>query len=107
MSTLFHFVKKKNKNKAQNKEGILPVATLNVTQLTVLRQRCTFSKAEVYIDVYNGDDNFATSGATSLADLDLQETYRAIDSALLVEYLLYSVNKSTDSRLMNEVFVHH
>ena len=64
-------------------------------------------KGEVYIDVYKGDDNFATSGATSLADLDLQETYRAIDSALLVEYLLYSVNKSTDSRLMNEVFVRH
>ena len=34
---------------AQNKEGIQPVATLNVTQLTVLRQKCTFSEAEVYI----------------------------------------------------------
>ena len=65
---------------SQNKEGILPVATLNVTQLTVLRQRCTFSKAEVYIDVYKGDDNFLTSGATLLSDLDLQETYGAIDS---------------------------
>ena len=41
---------------AQNKQGILPVATLNMTQLTVLRQRCTFS--EVYIDVYKDDDNF-------------------------------------------------
>ena len=56
---------------SQNKEGILPVATLNVTQLTVLRQRCTFSEAEVYIDVYKGDDNFVTSGATLLSDLDL------------------------------------
>ena len=43
-------------------------------------QRCTFSEAEVYIDVYKGDDNFVTSGATLLSDLDLQETYRAIDS---------------------------
>ena len=60
-----------------------------MTQLTVLRQRCTFSKAEVYIDVYKGDDNFVTSGATLLSDLELQETYRAIDSVLLVEYLLY------------------
>ena len=65
---------------AQNKEGILPVATLNMTQLTVLRQRCTFSKAEVYIGVYKGDENFVTSGATLLSDLDLQETYRAIES---------------------------
>ena len=46
-----------------------------MTRLTVLRQRCTFSKAEVYYD-----DNFVTSGATLLSDLDLQETYRAIDS---------------------------
>ena len=52
----------------------------NVTQLTVLRQRCTFSETEVYIDVYRGDDNFATSGAMLVSDLDLQETYRAIDS---------------------------
>ena len=37
------------------------------------------SEAEVYIDVYKGDDNFATSGATLLSDLDLQKTYRAID----------------------------
>ena len=51
-----------------------------MTQLTVLRQRCTFSEAEVYIDVYKGDNNFVTSGATLLSDLDLQETYRAIDS---------------------------
>ena len=50
-----------------------------MTQLTVLRQRCTFSEAEVSIDVYKGDDNFATSGATLLSDLDLQKTYRAID----------------------------
>ena len=34
----------------------------------------------VFIDVYKGDNNFATSGATSLSDLDLQETYRARDS---------------------------
>ena len=65
----------------QNKEGILPVASdTNVTQLTVLGQRCTFSEAEVYIDVYKDDDNFASSGATLLSDLDLQESYKAIDS---------------------------
>ena len=34
----------------------------------------------MYIDVYKGGDNFVTSGATLLSDLDLQETYRAIDS---------------------------
>ena len=34
----------------------------------------------MYIDVFKGDDNFATSGATLLSGLDLQETYRAIDS---------------------------
>ena len=62
------------------KEGIFPVATLNVTQLTVLRQRCTFSEAEVYINVYKGDDNFSTAGPTLLSDLDLQKTYNAIDS---------------------------
>ena len=53
-----------------------------MTQLTVL------SKAEVYIfrgrgvfiDVYKADDKSATSGAMSLADIDLQRTYRAIDS---------------------------
>ena len=65
--------------KPQNKEGILQVTTLNVTQLMVLRQRCTFSEAEVYIDAYKGYENFVTSGATVMSDLDLQETYRAID----------------------------
>ena len=58
-----------------------------MTQLTVLRQRCTFSEAEVYIfrgrgvfiDVYKADEKIATSGATSLADIDLWRTYRAID----------------------------
>ena len=34
----------------------------------------------MYINVYKADDNFATSGAALLSDLDLQETYRAIDS---------------------------
>ena len=34
----------------------------------------------MYINVYKGDDNFVTSGATLLSDLDLQETYKAIDS---------------------------
>ena len=64
--------------KPQNKEGILQVTTLNVTQLTVLR--CTFSEAEVYNVAYKGYENFVTSGATVMSDLDLQATYRAIDS---------------------------
>ena len=51
-----------------------------MTQLMVLRQRCAFSEAEVYIDVYKADENFVTSGATLLSDLYLQETYRAIAS---------------------------
>ena len=33
----------------------------------------------MYIDVYKGDDNFVTSGAMLMSDLDLQETYRAIN----------------------------
>ena len=53
-----------------------------MTQLTVL------SEAEVYIfrgrgviiDVYKADDKVAISGATSLADINLRRTYRAIDS---------------------------
>ena len=48
--------------------------------MTVLRLWCTFSEAGVYIDVYNVDDNFVTSGATLLSDLDLQETFKSIDS---------------------------
>ena len=46
-----------------------------------------FRDRDVFIDVYKADDKVATSGATLLSDLDLQETYRA----LLVEYLLYPV----------------
>ena len=38
-------------------------------------QKCT-----LFIDVYKAGDNFFTSGAMLLSDLDLQETYRAIDS---------------------------
>ena len=34
----------------------------------------------VFIDVYKTDDKIATSGETSLADIDLRRTYRAIDS---------------------------
>ena len=34
----------------------------------------------VVIDVYKADDKIATSGATSLADIDLRRTYRAIDN---------------------------
>ena len=34
----------------------------------------------VFIDVYKADDKIATSGATSLANIDLRRTYKAIDS---------------------------
>ena len=34
----------------------------------------------VFIDVYKVDDKIATSGATTMADIHLQSTYRAIDS---------------------------
>ena len=34
----------------------------------------------MFIDVYKADDKIATSGATSLSDIDLWRTYRAIDS---------------------------
>ena len=34
----------------------------------------------VFIDVYKADDKIVTSGATSLADIDLQRTYKAVDS---------------------------
>ena len=33
-----------------------------------------------FIDVYKADDKIVTSGATSLADINLRRTYRAIDS---------------------------
>ena len=71
-----------NKILSQDKEGILPVATLMWPNWRFwLRQRCAFSKAvSVFIDVYKADDKIATSGATSLAGLDLKRTYRAIDS---------------------------
>ena len=39
-----------------------------------------FRDRGVFIDVYKADDKIATSGTTSLADIDLRRTYRAIDS---------------------------
>ena len=59
--------------KAQNKEGILPVATL-------MWPNWRFWGRGVFIDVYKADDKIATSGAPSLADIDLRRTYRALDS---------------------------
>ena len=50
----------------------------------------------LFINVYKADDNFVTSGAKLLSDLYLQETYRAIDSVALVEYLLYPVLGSNE-----------
>ena len=34
----------------------------------------------LFIDVYKVDDKIGPSGATSLTDIDLQRTYRAINS---------------------------
>ena len=47
-----------------------------MTQLTVLRQRCTFSEAEVYLLMFIK----AMTKLPPLADIDLRRTYRAIDS---------------------------
>ena len=39
-----------------------------------------FKGRGVLIYVYKADDKIFTSGATSIADIDLRRTYRAIDS---------------------------
>ena len=53
-----------------------------MTQLTALTEAevYAFKGGGVFIDLYESDENFVTSGATLLSDLDLQETYKAIDS---------------------------
>ena len=61
----------------QNKEGILPVATLTILSKAVVY---IFKDRGVFIDVYKADDEIATSGAKLLADINLRRTYRAIDS---------------------------
>ena len=55
---------------------------INVTQLTVLSkaEMYIFKGRGVFIDVYKADDKIVASGATSLADINLWRTYRAIDS---------------------------
>ena len=56
-----------------------------MTQLTVLSKGKVylFRGSGVFIDVYNADDKIVTSGATSLADIILWRTYRAIDSVAI------------------------
>ena len=39
-----------------------------------------FRARGVFIGVCKADDKISTSGATSLVDIDLRRTYRAIDS---------------------------
>ena len=39
-----------------------------------------FRGRSVFIDVYKADHKSVTTGLTSLADINLQRTYRAIDS---------------------------
>ena len=51
-----------------------------MTQLTVLFEAEVYIFRGVFIGVYKADDKIATSGAKSLADIDLRRTYRAIDS---------------------------
>ena len=53
-----------------------------MTQLTILTEAeaYIFRGRGVFIDVYKADDKIVTSGATSLADVDLRRRYRAIDS---------------------------
>ena len=65
-----------------------------MTQLTVLSKGevYLFRDRGVFIDFFKADDKIVPSGATSIADIDLRRTYRAIDNAAtLAEYLLYSV----------------
>ena len=53
-----------------------------MTQLLALTEAevYIFRSRGVFIDVYKADDKIATSGAMSLADINLRRTYRAIDS---------------------------
>ena len=53
-----------------------------MTQLPVLTEAevYIFRDRVVFIDVYKADNKIATSGAMSLADIDLRRTYGAIDS---------------------------
>ena len=76
MILVIHFLKDRvllREKGSQNKEGILPVATL-------MWPNWRFWGRGVFFDVYEADENFGTSGAKMPPDLDLQETYRAIDS---------------------------
>ena len=70
---------------------VIAVSTLNHCDTLALDKECDpidGSEAEVYlfrgrcvfIDVYKVDDKISASGATSLADIDLRRTYRAINS---------------------------
>ena len=69
----------------QNKEGMLPVATL------IWPKWRFWAASSMFVKVITNE--FVTSVTTSLADIDLRRTYRAIDwlCCYWVEYLLYSV----------------
>ena len=58
-----------------------------------------FRGSGVFIDVYNADDKIVTSGATSLADINLRKTYRAINSVATgrIPSLFCAVSNITDS----------
>ena len=59
----------------------------------------------LFIDVYKADNKIATSGATSLAGLDLQRTYRAIDSVATGRILSLSCANINVMCLKIEVFI--
>ena len=53
-----------------------------MTQLLALTEAevYIFKSRGVFIDVYKSDDKIATSGAMLLTGIDLQKTYKAINS---------------------------
>ena len=52
----------------------------NVPQLTSKAEVYIFKGRGVFINVYKANNESATSGAKSPADINLRRTYRAIDS---------------------------
>ena len=57
-----------------------------MTQLPALNEAevCTFRGRGVFIDVYKADDKIVTSGAMSLADINLRTTYKEIIDSVAI-----------------------
>ena len=64
-----------------------------MTQFTVLTEAevYIFRGRGVFIDVDKADDKIVTSGPTSLVDIDLRRTYKAIDNVATGRIPSYSV----------------